>query len=590
MKPVERPINRLIIALLLALMVVSSARAGVTSAEGLELTVDTNWPGTGKGGYFPVRISVRNVRQQRDLRIELQARGLDTIAANLGRNFTVEQNQTVSFTIPVPMVNNYSYYQVKIYEDGREIGRGNLTQRVNLDFWREGVPLLIISEHKEDLRSLSDALRDIHPGRGGVDPEDLLCQVLPAEMPEGWICYTQLGVIGVSARAVEMMPRARREELRKWIATGGTLFIYRPITPQSDSLSLILGEGSADTNSENQIQHYLGSIRLVQSDPFGWDKDAWKSFLKKDIRHQQSGFRARFGFEQTGQSRSSRRRRKPFLLDIPGVGRVPIRIYAVMITLFAVGIGPLNYFLLKRKKKLHLLFVITPLAAVAVTVGMITYGMFSEGLGIKGRCLSLTCLDQDRHEAVTVGRMSLYAGMSPRGGMLFPMDVAVFPAAGEMRSGSLELGGSQRFEGGYLPSRTLVNFVTAGVAPARGRLVVKRTQDSLQISNGLGVGIKLIYLMDESGNTFRAEKIAAGGEATAKACPALTGRRAGGLGISQDSKIPLLTQAQLEKSTYLAELEDSPFFVTGLDEVAESGSRHILYGRFAEASNDSPTR
>jgi len=330
---------------------------------------------------------------------------------------------------------------------------------------------------------------------------------------------------------------------------------------------------------------------LVQGDPFGWDEAAWKNFLQKDIRHQQHDFRARFGFNETDLSGSGPSRgRKGFLLDIPGVGRVPIRIYAVMITLFAVGIGPLNYFLLKRKKKLHLLFVITPLAAMAVTVGMITYGMFSEGLGIKGRCLSLTYLDQDRHEAVTVGRMSLYAGMSPRGGMLFPMDVAVFPAAGEMRSGSLELGGSQRFEGGYLPSRTLVNFVTAGVAPARGRLVVKRTQDSLQISNGLGVGIKLIYLMDESGNTFRAEKIAAGGEATAKACRALTGRRAAGLGISQDSKIPLLTQAQLEKSTYLAELEDSPFFITGLNELAESGSRHILYGRFAEASNDNPTR
>ena len=79
-----------------------------------------------------------------------------------------------------------------------------------------------------------------------------------------------------------------------------------------------------------------------------------------------------------------------------------------------------------------------------------------------------------------------------------------------------------------------------------------------------------------------AEKIAAGGKATAKPCPALTGRQALGLGISQDSRIPLLTKARLRKNTYLVELGDSPFFITGLDDLVEAGSRHVLYGRFGD--------
>ncbi len=589
MRLIEKSISILIATLLLVLIVAGSAQAGLTSADGLELTVDYSWPKTGKGGYFPVRVSVKNTRAPRDLRIELEALHSSVIATTLAKDFTVQKNQTVSFTIPVPMVNNYSYYQINIYEEGRELGRGNLTQRIDLNFWRDGSPLLIISQHKEDLRAISDALRNIHGRHRGADPEDMLHQVLPTELPQGWICYTQLGVIGVSARALEQMPNARREDLRKWIATGGTLFIYRLGIAQTNAPGLILGKDSFQGDSGNQIPHYLGSIWLLQDDPFNWDETAWKNFLQTDIKHQQHDFRARFGFNETDLSDSGPRRRggaKGFLLDIPGVGLVPVRTYAVIIILFAVGIGPLNYFLLKRKRKLHLLFVITPLVAVVVTGGMVAYGMLSEGLEIKARYLTLTQLDQDRHEAVTIGRMSLYAGMSPRGGLLFPMDVAVFPAAGEMRPGSLELAGSQRFEGGFLPSRTLVNFVTAAIAPARGRLAVKRQEDTLQVSNALGVPIKDIYLMDEAGNTFRAQNIAAGDQATAHPCPALTGGLAAGLGIKQESRIPLLTQARLKKSTYLAELEDSPFFITGLNEVVEFGSRHILYGRFAEANND----
>ena len=529
-----------------------------------------------------VRIMVSNSRQERNLRIELINTDSGQTSARVGRNLGVGQNQMVSVTLPVPIVSDYAYYQVRVYENGREIT--GLRQKVDRTFWEEGTPLLVISDRKEDLRAIGQALEDMHgKGYGAASSDKMLRQILPEEMPEGWTSYTQIGSIGVSARAAELMSRARRDDLRKWVATGGTLFIYRPLMAQSNSLELIMGQDHGASLNADARSHYFGSVRVVHSDPFAWTASNWMDFLQKDIRHREGSFRSRFGFEQNQLGEESRN----FMLKIPGVGDVPVRSYAVIITIFALVIGPLNYFVLKKKRKLHLIFVITPAAAVLVTAGMVTYGLFSEGLGIKGKCLSLTYLDQQRHEAVSIGRMALYAGMSPSGGMVFGSETAVFPAAGEMGPGTLELGSSQRFAGGYLPSRTVVNFVTANVGPSRARLMVRRTVDGLEVANGLGVGIKEIHLMDRAGTTFRAEHIPAGAKAIAKPQRALNVRSAVNLGLGREARIPLLSRARLDKQCYLAELEDSPFFETGLKQLAESGSQAVLYGHFAEQSDDS---
>jgi hypothetical protein len=52
---------------------------------------------------------------------------------------------------------------------------------------------------------------------------------------------------------------------------------------------------------------------------------------------------------------------------IPGVGLAPVKTFQVFITLFVLGIGPLNYWLLRRRKRLHLMVLTVPLSAAAVT-------------------------------------------------------------------------------------------------------------------------------------------------------------------------------------------------------------------------------
>jgi len=567
---------RLAVALGLLLAVGGTAAGGVTSGEGLELSVDDSWPASAPAGYFPLRVQVRNVHDERQLRIELASRYRRNAVAKVERAFTVGKDATVRFTLPVPTADRHSVFNISIYEGGVRLDA--LNQSVDFHEVPQGdpPPLLIVSDFAEDDRALLASVGGRWAGTG----TPTVCQLLPSQMPEGWISYTRLGLIGVSARALEMMPRARREDLRKWVATGGTLFIYRATQPESNPAHLILGETPAAAPAGDERAHYFGRIRLVREDPFQWEARRWSDFLNSVLRHRATTFRYRFGLLED---------RRGAIESIPGVGEVPVTGYGLIVTLFAVIIGPVNYFLLRRKKKLHLLFIITPVVAVGVTVAMAVYGILAEGLGVKGRIFSLTYLDQTRHEAVTMGKMALYAGMAPSGGLWFPMDVAAFPVSQGMGAGTVELGDGQRFRDGFIRPRTILTYVTARVAPARGRLRVRRTRRGLEVTNGLEAAVRQIYLMDESGTVFHAQDIAPGASATATARRIRRSRIHAALGVDRASGIPVLGRARLDKGMYLAELGGSPFFLTGVERVSESESRHVLYGRFAEEGDGRPS-
>ena len=123
----------------------------------------------------------------------------------------------------------------------------------------------------------------------------------------------------------------------------------------------------------------------------------------------------------------------------PRRGAVPVVSFEVLITLFALAIGPINYLLLRRWKRLHLLVVTVPLGATAVTFALFGYALLTDGLGTRLRVRSLTRIDQHRGEAITWARLSYYSGLSPRGGLEFPTTswscpAILFPVTGRNES------------------------------------------------------------------------------------------------------------------------------------------------------------
>jgi hypothetical protein len=114
-------------------------------------------------------------------------------------------------------------------------------------------------------------------------------------------------------------------------------------------------------------------------------------------------------------------------LLIPGVGLPPVIEFQILITLFAIGIGPVNYFLLRRRRKLYLLVLTVPGIAGTVTFGLIGYAIIADGFGIYVRARTYTQIDQRAGHAVCHSRLSYYAGMAPSDGLRFAGDTVVLP-------------------------------------------------------------------------------------------------------------------------------------------------------------------
>ena len=212
---------------------------------------------------------------------------------------------------------------------------------------------------------------------------------------------------------------------------------------------------------------------------------------------------------------------------IPGVGLAPVFSFEVLITLFVLGIGPANYLLLRRWKRLHFLIVTVPLSAAAITLALFGYALVSDGLGTRLRVRSFTRLDQARGRAACWARLSYYCGLAPSGGLGFPDDVAVNlleALPGEYFTIGREVlwTDQQWFSRGWLASRTPVQLLTVRSRPTRARLIVTEgTAGGVSVENRLGTRIAELLVCTEGGRFFAASDLDR--DATAELAPVEVG-------------------------------------------------------------------
>jgi len=208
---------------------------------------------------------------------------------------------------------------------------------------------------------------------------------------------------------------------------------------------------------------------------------------------------------------------------IPGVGLAPVVEFCVLITLFVVAIGPVNYLLLRRWRRLHLLVITIPASAATVTLLLFGYALFTDGLGTRVRARSVTRLDQRSGRAVCWARLSYYAGLAPRRGLSFPADVAALPleqapveyyGQPPLRR-ELFWQGDQNLASGWLRSRTPMQLITVRSRPSNRTLELIRPGDgSLAVDNRLGSRIEQLLVCPASGELCWAEGIEAGARTT----------------------------------------------------------------------------
>jgi hypothetical protein len=206
-------------------------------------------------------------------------------------------------------------------------------------------------------------------------------------------------------------------------------------------------------------------------------------------------------------------------LLIPGVGMAPVGQFQVLVTLFAIAIGPLNYWLLKRANKLPMLLATVPLAALVTTLLLFAYGMLVDGPGVRARARTLTLLDQRTGEAVSWGRLSYYAGIAPRDGLEVPRDQLMYPIMPRWQARRyggrvthaprhLKWTDDQQLHRGWLGSRTPTQYQAIASRPSAKRLDLRVTDEGLRIVNRLGVDVTHVAVEDHDGRFYWCEDLA----------------------------------------------------------------------------------
>jgi hypothetical protein len=269
---------------------------------------------------------------------------------------------------------------------------------------------------------------------------------------------------------------------------------------------------------------------------------------------------------------------RPF--QVPGLGEPPRVTFLLLITLFALAIGPLNYWALWRIRRLHLLLVTVPLAACLVTVFLLVLVVIRDGFQPRVYARSLTWLDQRSGRGVTWSTRAYFASLPPSDGLRFsdrslvyPLDVLVQPHPGmpANRSPSLQLRwqGEQHLRGSYLRPRRTQHYSVISAGSQSNRLNLEsRGAGGWQVTNELGANLQFLLLC-ASPNEYYYSPALAVGETRLLAPRGDSDARSQLLGIFQDFDDPLTSGTARRTSSNWPTIDSTvtePRLTTGIME------------------------
>lgn len=536
----------------------------------LRINIDTRWAGCAHGGYYPIRIRATNVGPARDLTFRLVPHS--NFLPEVLKAVRLEQNASVQFSLSVPMVGHDSSGTLRVEHDGRplkdmEVG----LSLVDADYGQFDRPsLLAISadplsvdefEAAVDFRHSAVGSSGYGYSRGSTRSTDHEV-INPTMLPDRWIDYTGLDFVTIPLPTFEKLSADVRSAILGWARSGGNLVLYdlgedpsqserlarlteinriesgtnRWIKPDAtrrntipkvtvDPYGGVMSEtASIEMENGREVQELRwtgsqehpfqminvmqGTVVAFEGNPFPGSRHEW-NWLLETLGPERFQWTTRHGF-------SARHGSSEFLnFLIPGISGVPVFAFLVLITFFSIAIGPINYYLLARRKRLHLLVITIPLIAVVTSASLFGYSMFAHGFGTKSRVRSVTVVDQRLQKSVTYARIGLYSGLAPSDGLQFDAETAVYPvwpdATDETFSGGrIDWTNAQHLSTGWLKSRTRTQFSTVAYEDQRERLQVNAAAGELEVSNGFPFPIKQLLVADSDGKLFYGESIAEG--------------------------------------------------------------------------------
>ncbi len=526
--------------------------SGLSQAD-IQVEYDDRWLPPRAGGYYPLRVTLKNRGPDANLLVftdpdeEYETR----VAPRCEKRIALAQNATVKFTLYVPVCGERITTVVRVHKNGQELN----DLRFNLSYVADScLPYnhLVIDKDLVDL-SIFDSF-SLHY----FYFENSFLRVSPSQLPDSWLGYSGIDVVIVDAATlVESMDDGQRSELLRWVSTGGALLISNTdqlanqladvndavqsvgwnLKQRWETLNLetrrFVGTNRAKVDFDMRLRRVgilFGTIiacdenilearsfsnytelldrgsRVAETFHSGDTRPALQ-FAFESIPAKNQSWKVRYGaspkFEATG-----------FLEFLnSGVRKIPVWGFISLITLFAFCIGPLNYLVLRRKNKLGLLLVTTPIIALITSLLLIAWTTVANGTDTRVRLRSISFLDQTSQSMVSQTRMAVFSGVTRRDGLQFEpqtMVTPLWPDGDAFQGGTIDWTDSQVMKNGFLKANNRTQFYLTTPRTERGRLLFDQDGSKMKVRNGLEWNIEYLLVRNKDGKYFFGQTLDAG--------------------------------------------------------------------------------
>ena len=496
-----------------------SAVVNSGEVEGVLCDVTYNWPQRLMRGYFPLQIRLVNTND-RALSVALELEPVWGSDGIVRRNVALPAGGVAELELLLRArahgANGYSVIvgvageEVRLRNNGPGRGRGgalrsilSVTQRSPEPGWKE-------AQTADWEAILAAESSTYHSWQPDLSPRTF------DQLSGNWQAYTSIDSVILDLSEGSPEP-AQFAALVAWCRTGGKLVVLGLSPEELDRVPALasqsgprfeqLPEDFKTFEAAGLVSYRLGfGVLILERQPSA----PGEAFVAQEGSAAPVAYiadRAVFlpAWTRPSFGRVSRQSWVQGTLD--AFSGLPVRSLMVLMVLFALLMGPVNFLWIRKRKQPMLLLVTVPGIAVVTSVLLLLYGIFSQGLDIKSITKSWAVLDQRTQVATSAEVREVFAGSAPSGGMRPEPTTCVFPEArywsGSFRS-EFRFVADQTdgllLSGDYFPVRQPFSQMILSDRPTRLRLDVNDTNGSIAISNALGAGIQSLLLRASNGD------------------------------------------------------------------------------------------
>ncbi|MBN2642283.1 MAG: hypothetical protein JXR78_11555 [Victivallales bacterium] len=519
-------------------------------------------------GYYEHRFRVSNSGSKvRNVRLTIYGgSGFDQALGSLSRSVAVAPLASVEVSLFQPCLSSLDS-KLEIRVDSVRVSGEDLGIRLRGTYFTALYHFTGIQATVMVSKSVPGNIINFSNKKGGLfaSSSDLSYAYadIPVELWSGnWLTYSAYDAIMLTPGDISLMRPHTIAALDEYVRLGGNLVICGGNAPEG---------AIALTGQVKRLDSGFGIKLYLPENPENLDEESWKSCS--------SIFVATSKILREGLGRYSNASETNSAFPVIDKDSSPIRAFFVLLLIFAIVIGPLNLWVLNRKKKRIWILWTTPLISLFFSLLVVGYSFIAEGVASKVNIASFTFLDENARIASTLGVIGYYCPIPPSRlefGIYTEVQKYVVEYS-DSTNYNVDWTSGQRLTGGWIKSRVVTHLMSRTSEMRRERInIVSASPERVEIVNGLGAAIKDIDLCMPDGRIYKYRNtIAPGAKATLNFASSedIHGRSQGlrdglrdGIFDKQwlSNRFSNVYSLHLTPGSYVARLESSPFINPGM--------------------------